>query len=192
MASAADKAEQRVHEQRRLIEQKLTRLEARVKDDISAARTASRERTSTVVDSLPGRHQIERQVEQRPLTTMAAGLAAGIGLGMLSESVSLRGNGSADRRGAYDGRMNDQRSGGSSSNGAMSGMISRLTGPATVAILGPIQDQLQEFVSSALAGLSGSSQSQRDGKQPEGQMPAAAGAPRESAAPNPSRMDTAG
>ncbi len=192
MASAADKAEQRVHEQRRLIEQKLTRLEARVKDDISAARTASRERTSTVVDSLPGRHQIERQVEQRPLTTVAAGLAAGIGLGMLSESVSIRGNGSSDGRGPYDGRMNHQRTDESSSNGAISGMISRLTGPATVAILGPIQDQLQEFVSSALAGLSGSGQSQRSGEHPEGQMPAAAGARPGPSGSDPSRPDQAG
>lgn len=170
MASAADKAEQRVHEQRRLIEQKLARLEARVKDDLSTAQTAARERTNDVTQSIPGRHQIERQVEQRPLTSMAAALAAGIGLGMLSESVSFRrdGGGSSSNRGAYDGRMYEQQSRYSDGGGSGSGIMSWLTGPATVAILGPVQSQIQDFVASALSGLSNGG-SQR-GSEASGQL----------------------
>ena len=179
MASAADKAEQRIHEQRRLIEQKLTRLESRVKDDLSTAQSRGRERANDVTQSIPGRHQIERQVEQRPLTSMAAGLAAGIGLGMLSESVNLRGNGGGQpNRRTYAAESN----GGG--NGHGSSMLSRLAGPATVAVLGPIQDQLQEFVASALSGLSGDSQ--RSQTRPEGQIPAAAGSRGMPAGPTPS------
>lgn len=171
MASAADKAEQRVHEQRRLIEQKLTRLEARVKDDLSTAQTATRDRTNDVTQSIPGRHRIERQVEQRPLTSIAAGLAAGIGLGMLSESISVRGNGdSSDGRGAYDRRRYEPRPEGGGSGGDRSSMMSWIAGPAAVAILGPVQDQIQEFVSSALSGLTGGSDAQRREAHPEGQL----------------------
>ena len=180
MASAADKAEQRVHEQRRLIEQKLTRLEARVKDDLSTAQTATRERTNDVTQSIPGRHRIERQVEQRPLTSIAAGLAAGIGLGMLSESISVRGNGgSSDGRGAYDRRY-EPRPEADRSGSDRSGMMGWIAGPAAVAILGPIQDQIQEFVSSALSGITGRGDSQRREGHSEGQLAGSPSTPRES------------
>jgi ElaB/YqjD/DUF883 family membrane-anchored ribosome-binding protein len=149
MASAADKAEQRVHEQRRLIEEKIARLETQVREDVSTAQYAARKRTHDVTQSIPGRHRIEQQVEQRPLTTMAAGLAAGIGLGMLSESVSIGG----ERRGSSNGRM-DRRSTDDHDRGDGSGTTSWLTGAAATAILGPIQGQLQDFVSAALSGLS--------------------------------------
>lgn len=172
MASEADQAEQRVHEQRRLIEEKLARLETRVKDDISTAQAAVRERTDGVTQSIPGRRRIEEQVGQRPLTSMAAGLAAGIGLGMLSESVSIRGNGRSQSNERYDNRS------AARSNGSDSGLMSRLAGPATAAILAPIQDQLQEFVASALSGLS-RGDSQRQHEHPEGQLPAAAASRRQ-------------
>ena len=167
MASAADHAEQRVHDQRRLIEQKLTRLETRVRDDLSTAQAATRERTSDVTQSIPGRYQIERQVEQRPLTSLATALAAGIGLGMISESVSVRGNGQSST-----GRDEYERPMGDGSRGGRSGVMSWLAGPATVAILGPVQSQIQEFVSAALAGLSnGGAQQPAAADAPEGRLP---------------------
>jgi ElaB/YqjD/DUF883 family membrane-anchored ribosome-binding protein len=157
MASAADQAEQRIREQRRLIEEKLARLETRVKDDISTAQSTTRERTQDVTHSIPGRQRIERQVEERPLTTLAAGLAAGMAMGMLSESISLGGGGANGSSSSGSARQNPATSGGNSGGGG-AGMMSQLIGPATAAIIGPVQSQLQDFVSSALSGLSGNGQ----------------------------------
>ena len=180
MASAADQAEQRVHEQRRLIEQKLTRLETRVKDDLSTAQAATRERTNDVTHSIPGRYQIERQVEQRPLTSLATALAAGIGLGMISESISVRGNGQSSA-----GRDEYERPMGDGSRGERSGMMSWLAGPAAVAILGPVQDQIQEFVAAALAGLSdGGGQQPSGAEPPEGRLPGIPAPPRAHTSPS--------
>jgi ElaB/YqjD/DUF883 family membrane-anchored ribosome-binding protein len=156
MGSRADEAEQRIEEQRRLIERKVEALEERLRDDVGTARERVKERTDEALHALPGVDTIEQQVRERPMATLGGGLALGMVLGMA-------GQGGSDSR--SNGRSRDRRSSNryedDSSDGG--GVLGSLLAPAMMAITGPVQSELTKMAREALSGLRSASQNGRSG-----------------------------
>jgi hypothetical protein len=147
----------------------VTDLNHRVTDDAQAVgdRVAGRaselqHRAGDAIEKVPGAHTLSEQIPKHPLTSVGAGLAAGMVLGMMGggsdghhDDGSSRGNGRHEEHGG-------------SSNSGNSGLIGGIATAAITSIAIPIQHEIETVAREALDGFMGrgSSKSKQEQQSP--------------------------
>lgn len=141
MGSRTDEAEQRVRQQRALIERKVEGLEGRVGADLSTARERVQHHVTHLPEILPGGSQVMDQARDHPMAAVASSLGVGVALGLMT------GSGSDEEEERYSrGRG---RSNGASAFGAAGGMLSGLG----ASMMSPLAPYLQDMARDVFSGF---------------------------------------
>ena len=126
MGKTSDDVQREIAQHRVNMEQRITRLQERVRSDVSDAGNA-------VSDSVMERTHLREQVERHPLTTVAGAFGAGMVLGMASPSVG------AGETGAPKGARGRASGGGGGMMGQAMESVSAMLG-------GTMRDEMRELM----------------------------------------------
>lgn len=139
MGSKSAQIEREIIEKRRLISDKMERLETRIRDDADGVRSAVNDRLSQVSEQLD-RSSLVEYVRQHPFSSIAGALGLGVVAGVVSES-------------AMPSRETEPRAEPRSRPAQGERVIDRLTGAIAGTALAGIQDEVDNFVRQAFRGF---------------------------------------
>ena len=126
MGKTSDDVQREIEQHRVKMEQRITRLQERVRTDVSDAGNA-------MSDTVMERTHLREQVERHPLTTVAGAFGAGMVLGMASPSI-----------GGADGPPN--RSSGKSQSAGSGNLINQAIDSASAMLGGSMRDEIRDLM----------------------------------------------
>jgi ElaB/YqjD/DUF883 family membrane-anchored ribosome-binding protein len=158
MAKKPDEVEREIEEHRRTISRKIEALQGRVEEDLNGVKSEVEERTSGLRQQAGQVFDLESQVREHPLTTVAGAFGVGIAMGLVSELGGDRvANGSRGRRDYSDRR-------GDNGGGALAGALGSVVGMLS----GVVQDELRQMFEEGLQRFTQKRDEARAGSRGQG------------------------
>lgn len=140
MGSKSAQIEREITEKRRLISEKMERLETRVRGDASGVRSMADDRLSQVTEQLD-RSGVVEYIRQHPFSSVAGALGLGVLAGVVSESAMP----SQEQKAEPSTRTNRPVEGDR--------IVDRLVGAIAGTAIVSIQDEVDHFVKEAFRGF---------------------------------------